>query len=229
MQKGYKARSLRPMNINPSKKGAIKRGSSNRKPKLDDRLERRNGGTSSSKSQRISTRRTMRLKTHNKNERQQSGTILSWLIDSQIVLESATIYYIGATSLTGFKKGTLERNGILCTCCQNIFTIRDFQLHSVGNVRDDPYKAIGVCGIQGHSGFTPLSQCMQLALQNQNEPEHHTINQITTKGFDDDVYDDVCVLCADGGNLICCEQCNSTLHVKCLDMKVNKLYLFCSL
>ncbi|XP_076911700.1 increased DNA methylation 1-like [Bidens hawaiensis] len=214
MQKGYRTRALRPMNTNPSKKGDIRRGSPNRKPKVDVHFERRNGGTSSPKSQKISTLRTTRLETRDTNERQQSGTILSWLIDSQNIPESATIYYIGPTSLTSIKKGTLEQNGILCACCKNIFTIRDFQMHSGGNVCDNPYDAIGVYGILDNNCVTPLSQYMQLALLNQNEPKHHTVKHIT-KGFDDDddVYDDVCILCADGGNLICCEQCSSTFHV----------------
>ncbi|KAI3828916.1 hypothetical protein L1987_03027 [Smallanthus sonchifolius] len=220
MRIGYKGSALTPMSRNTSTKGAFKRGTSNGKPKLDDHLERRQGGTRSSKSQRISTRRTKRHETRNTNERQNFGTILSWLIDSQKVPESAIIYYIGPTRLTSLKKGKLERNGILCTCCQYIYTIRDFQMHSRGNAGDDPYDATGVYGIQGDGNVTPLSQCMRLALRNPYEPEHHTIKHVTTKGFDDDGYDDVCILCADGGNLICCEQCNSTFHVKCLDMKV---------
>ncbi|KAK9068035.1 hypothetical protein SSX86_012146 [Deinandra increscens subsp. villosa] len=220
MQKGYSERSLNPRN--PSKKGAIKRGSSYRNPKLDDHLERRNGGTSLSKWQKVTPLRTTTLGTHNTDESQKRGTILSWLIDSQNVAESATLCYIGPTSLTSLKKGTLKRNGILCTCCRYIFTVRGFQVHSGGNVGDDPYDAIGVYGIRGDGGgsFTPLSQCMRLALRKQDEPEDHMIKHIIVKGFHDDVYDDVCILCADGGNLICCEQCNSTFHVTCLDMKV---------
>ncbi|KAL8238740.1 hypothetical protein R6Q59_015307 [Mikania micrantha] len=214
MLKGYKGSSLRPTNRNPSKKG-------DRRPKVEDHFERRNGGMSSSKSQINSTCRTTRLETNN-NKSQPCGTILSWLIDSQNVLENATICYISPTSLTSFKKGSLKRNGILCACCQYIYTIRDFQMHSGGNILDDPYTAIGVYGIRGDGigSFTPLSQYMLLALQKQDEHKHYTIKRIRTKGFDDDLYDDVCILCADGGNLICCELCNSTFHVKCLDMKV---------
>ena len=97
-------------------------------------------------------------------------------------------------------------------------------MHAGGKVCDDPYEAIGVDRIQGDGSNTPLSQFMETALRNRNEPQHHGIKHITTKGFDADDYDDACILCADGGNLICCEQCSSTLHVKCLGMKVNKLH-----
>lgn len=212
MEKGYKRK---PMNRNHSKKKANERGSSNKKQKLDG--------------QRIGTRRSKRLDSGHPRERQKSGTILSWLIDSQIIPECATIYYIGATNLAGFKKGTLERNGILCTCCQCIFTIRGFQVHTGGKVCDDPYDVIGVDGIRCDGSITPISQCMQLALQNKDEPEHYMITHITAKGYDEDVYDDACILCADGGNLICCEQCTSTFHAKCLGLKVKKkMNLFCS-
>ncbi|PWA82497.1 hypothetical protein CTI12_AA177820 [Artemisia annua] len=207
MEKCYKGRALKPMKQNPSKKGSIERGSTNRKRRLD-------GQRSSS------TRRSKRHENRNTKEKQNSATILSWLIDSQIVPESATIYYTGATTQAGFKKGTLERNGILCTCCHCIFTIRDFHVHAGGKVCDDPYEAIGIDRIRGDGSITPLSQFMETALRNRNEPEHHGIKHIPTKGFGDDVYDDACILCADGGNLICCEECSSTFHVKCLGMKV---------
>ncbi|KAI3689761.1 hypothetical protein L2E82_47728 [Cichorium intybus] len=208
------------MNRNPSKKEDFKRRSSNQKSRLDGHFARRNGGTSSSKSQRISTRRSKRLEISNPKETQKSATILSWLVDSKIVPENATIYNTGTTSQDGFKKGTIESNGILCTCCRSFFTVPGFQMHTGGRIFDNPYDAIGVDGIQGDGSITPLSQCMESALKNRDEPEHHEIKYVTTKGSDGDIYDDVCILCADGGNLICCEQCNSTFHVKCLGMQV---------
>ncbi|KAL4565720.1 hypothetical protein LXL04_029823 [Taraxacum kok-saghyz] len=204
-------RTLKPMNRNHSNKEDLQRGSLNIKQRPDG----------SSKSQRIGTRKTKRLEINNPRETQKSATILSWLVDSKVVPENATIYYTGATSQDGFKKGTIEHNGILCTCCRSFFTIRGFQLHTGGRVCDNPYDATGVDGIQGDGSITPLSQCMKLALQKRDGPEHHGIKYVTTKGSEDgDVYDDACILCADGGNLICCEQCNSTFHVKCLGMQV---------
>ncbi|PWA92981.1 increased DNA methylation 1 [Artemisia annua] len=136
MEKCYKGRALKPMKQNPSKKGSIKRGSTNRKRRLDGQ---RNS----------STRRSKRHENCNTKEKENNATILSWLIDSQIVPESATIYYTGATTQAGFKKGTLERNGILCTCCHCIFTIRDFHVHAGGKVCDDPYEVIGIDRIRG--------------------------------------------------------------------------------
>ncbi|KAI3691608.1 hypothetical protein L6452_31405 [Arctium lappa] len=221
MRKGYNGKALRFTNRSPAKKRASGRKSSDRKRRVDGRLATTNGGTSSSKSQRITTRRSKRLEIRNtSDETRKSGTIFSWLIDSEIVPESATIYYTGPTTQAGFKKGTLERNGIFCTCCRCIFTIRDFQSHTGGRVYDDSYDATGVDGIRGDGSITPLSKCMESALQNQNEPEHHGVKHVKTKGSDGDIYDDACILCADGGNLICCEQCNSTFHAKCLGMQV---------
>ncbi|XP_023756570.1 increased DNA methylation 1 [Lactuca sativa] len=215
-------RALKPMNRNPSKKEHFKTGSSNKKRRLldDGHFAWKNGGTSSSKSQRISTRRSKRLENCNPKETQKSATILSWLVDSKIVPDSATIYYTGTTTQDGFKKGTIEANGIVCACCRSFFTVPGFQVHTGGRIIDNPYDAIGVDGIQGDGSITPLSQCMESALKKRDEPEHHGIKHVTTKETDGDIYDDACMLCADGGNLICCEQCNSTFHEKCLGMQV---------
>ncbi|EYU29368.1 hypothetical protein MIMGU_mgv1a0180901mg, partial [Erythranthe guttata] len=45
-------------------------------------------------------------------------------------------------------------------------------------------------------------------------------NIVDTKENTGDVYDDACVVCADGGDLMCCEDCNSTYHQVCMDMEV---------
>ncbi|CAN4078047.1 unnamed protein product [Withania somnifera] len=130
-------------------------------------------------------------------QKQRRATVLSWLIDCDVIQENAEV---------------LE--GILCCCCYNIFTVGDFYNHA-GGTSSKHYEKILIA--------ETCSSLLSSMIQAWNLPEEHNFrgfNLIETKEDASDPYDDACMICADGGDLMCCDRCSSTYHhEKCLGMK----------
>lgn len=164
----------------------------------------------------------------NNGGRRMKATIFSWLIDSKTLQEGASVFLsaYNNNNNTLLKKGIFKREGILCFCCNKIFTASGFTFHGGRRNNNKPYQSI----------FTirkriSLLSCMVQAWNNPEESERRRFNRIETKGTNAacDPYDDACMICADGGNLMCCEQCNSTYHQACMAMEVReKVPQFCS-
>ncbi|XP_075483576.1 increased DNA methylation 1-like [Primulina tabacum] len=142
-------------------------------------------------------------------KRAMKPTILSWLIDTNTVQENAAVFPFDEMD----KRGMMKREGILCACCNNVFTAAEFLVHS-GRNGDKPYENIYVARTQA----SLLSYLVE-AWNKRRESECHRFNMIETESTAGDVYDDACMICADGGDLMCCEQCNSTYHQACMDME----------
>lgn len=112
-------------------------------------------------------------------------------------------------------RGKITRRGIFCTCCKDVITVSDFQLHAGGVDRAMPYNNIVVA----HSKLS-LVQCQAVAWYKGKEFGSFLIEYLyNTKN--EDKSDDACIICADGGDLICCSECPLTYHIDCLRMKVN--------
>ncbi|XWS49683.1 hypothetical protein CRYUN_Cryun12cG0024100 [Craigia yunnanensis] len=95
---------------------------------------------------------------------------------------------------------------------ENEFTIGEFEIHS-GRVTGKPYQHIVLAGSQ-----LSLLHCQIEAWENTDEEEKRR-NNIQPEAIADDKNDDACMICADGGDLICCERCPSTFHPKCIFME----------
>ncbi|KAK2969831.1 hypothetical protein RJ640_000648 [Escallonia rubra] len=117
------------------------------------------------------------------------------------------------------KEGTLRRDGILCFCCYEVYTAENFQVHAGGK----PHKSYEYIFVVDKR--VSLVSCMIEAWNRPEESERCRVNEIETKGSAGDPYDDACMICADGGNLMCCDNkaCSSTYHHKCMDMKFLKV------
>lgn len=140
-------------------------------------------------------------------------TILSWLIDSRVVENNAKVVYKNETG-EQLLLGMLTGDGIWCSCCNTVITVSDFQLHA-GDEPNRPYQRIFIV----ESGLSLLA-CQAEAWNQQGIPELQGFHLIEPKEDVSDTYDDACVVCADGGNLICCDKCPSTYHISCLQIEV---------
>ncbi|KAH7352932.1 hypothetical protein KP509_19G070400 [Ceratopteris richardii] len=136
-----------------------------------------------------------------------SRTINAWMIDRGAVLDRERIIFVDPTNQQVVKAGVFTREGILCSCCKSIFTAQMFQDHAGG--QHDWHKSLIFM-----SGKRLLERQLKAW-----EAEIHLRKVHNYKGVsEDDPNDDSCLVCGDGGDLICCDSCPSTFHASCLEL-----------
>ncbi|KHG18673.1 Chromodomain-helicase-DNA-binding 3 [Gossypium arboreum] len=140
-------------------------------------------------------------------------TVLSWLIGLGVIEENEVVWYVAAQSGNILGEGKVNREGILCSCCSGQLTVEEFEVHS-GRKTRKPYQHIYLAGSQ-----VSLLDCQIEAWEDKEEEETRKFNNIQPASKAVDRYDDACMICADGGDLICCERCPSTFHPRCIFME----------
>ncbi|KAK9144610.1 hypothetical protein Sjap_004513 [Stephania japonica] len=140
-------------------------------------------------------------------------SILSWLIDSGTVLLSKQVCYMNMGVTGVLRKGRIERNGIVCSCCGETMSVSEFEVHA-GSKIGDPYRNIFL------DTDINLLKCQTMAWDRLGESEQCRPNEVRGHENATDQNDDTCGLCDDGGNLICCDSCPSTYHQNCLGLQL---------
>lgn len=148
-------------------------------------------------------------------------TVLSWLIDKEIIQKNEQVWYMDESHNVVLQKGKITPAGVLCCCCDKVITVHEFEGHAQRRDLKMPYDNIYLVRLQSY-----LLSIMVKALQREDEV---TFNLIQLHTIASDRNDDACIVCADGGDLICCHQCPSTYHLNCLDMEVLNLSTVSSL
>ncbi|KAJ9554717.1 hypothetical protein OSB04_009331 [Centaurea solstitialis] len=102
----------------------------------------------------------------------------------------------GEKLLEGYKKGS----GIFCYCCNSEVSPSQFEAHAGWASRRKPYLHIYTSnGVSLHELSIKLSQ---------------------HRKFSADDNDDLCSICADGGELLCCDNCPRAFHPECISEPV---------
>nr|GMD14086.1 increased DNA methylation 1 [Ipomoea batatas] len=140
-------------------------------------------------------------------------TILSWLIDNNVVLPETTVQYCGRKDGPPLKEGKITRDGIKCNCCQNVYSLSNFEIHA-GSTNHRPSANIFL--EDGRS----LLKC-QLEMKHKSSVKNSKTEPRMVQGSHNlNRNDHICSICQDGGDLILCDRCPSSFHTSCLGMKV---------
>ncbi|EPS71321.1 hypothetical protein M569_03436, partial [Genlisea aurea] len=109
---------------------------------------------------------------------------------------TALSYFMhGKKRLDGVKKG----GGILCMCCNEVVSPSQFEGHAGFPSRRKPYMSIYTSnGVSLHQLSLELSKNRRIYSPDEN--------------------DDLCSICEDGGDLLCCENCPRSFHSECIGM-----------
>ncbi|XP_062117407.1 uncharacterized protein LOC133831216 [Humulus lupulus] len=108
---------------------------------------------------------------------------------------SEVAYYArGQKLLVGYKKGF----GIFCRCCNSVVSPSQFEAHAGWASRRKPYAYIYTSnGVSLHELAVSLSRGRKYSAKDN---------------------DDLCIICADGGNLLLCDGCPRAFHKECASL-----------
>ncbi|KAJ7294698.1 hypothetical protein O6H91_Y238900 [Diphasiastrum complanatum] len=194
--------------------------------------------------------------------------LFSALIDQRIIKENEVVQYLRKKDKSVMKEGRMTREGVLCSCCNEIWQLSSFEVHAgsklhrpSANMFLKDGRSLSECQEQGRetpSGSIKPTKCQEQARKTPSksiEPtKYQEQTRETSRGsmkpaeqreallphdqgdaacdeIDDATAegDNVCAICGDGGELICCDSCPSVFHPKCLDlMEVPSESWFCA-
>lgn len=143
-------------------------------------------------------------------------TILSWLIDNNVVLPRAKVLYCCGKNGPRKAEGRISREGIKCSCCGGIFSLSGFEAHA-GSCDHRPSSNIFL-----EDGRSLLDCQWQLK---QRDSSHFSKLERQQKGNQHNRKNDyICSVCHYGGELVLCDFCPSSFHTHCLGLKVSLLF-----
>ncbi|CAM0147831.1 unnamed protein product [Urochloa decumbens] len=139
-------------------------------------------------------------------------TVLTWLIDAGVLSDGDKLFYVD----DGKQKqqevvfsGAVSRTGVQCSCCDAAVALPVFTAHA-GRDQQRPWEKLLL--VSGSS----LLRCMQEAW----DKEKAAVVDRSKVRPNKDWSDDACGVCADGGELLCCDTCPSTFHPDCIAIRV---------
>ncbi|XP_062085774.1 uncharacterized protein LOC133791882 isoform X2 [Humulus lupulus] len=140
-------------------------------------------------------------------------TVLSWLIDNNMVLPRAKVKYRTSKDQRTMAEGRITRNGIKCSCCQKLFTLASFEVHArskhnipAANIFLEDGRSLLDCQRQ------VINNC---EMQNSTTELHDREKSNWQRGENDYI----CTVCHYGGELMLCDRCPSSFHKGCLGLK----------
>ncbi|CAM0872685.1 unnamed protein product [Alopecurus aequalis] len=137
-------------------------------------------------------------------------TVLSLLLDKNIILPRVRLTYKQRSDGPHIKDGSITRDGIKCRCCNEIFTLESFEVHSGCSTQ---LPAAHMFLKDGRS----LSQCL-VQLMGENKPKD-SLHVRLKKNYSDMESDSICSICNDGGDILLCDSCPSSFHHACVGLE----------
>ncbi|KAK4386161.1 Increased DNA methylation 1 [Sesamum angolense] len=112
------------------------------------------------------------------------------VLAEDVLPEGTALSYVinGEKKLEGYKKD----GGIFCTCCRKVVSPSQFEAHAGFASRRKPYMSIYTS-----NGVSLHQLSLELSKSRKSSTEEH---------------DDLCSICGDGGDLLCCENCPRGFH-----------------
>ncbi|PSR86176.1 Increased DNA methylation like [Actinidia chinensis var. chinensis] len=143
---------------------------------------------------------------------QNPKTVLSWLIENNVILPREKVRYLRRMDRHPMAEGRINRDGIKCNCCQGVFTLSKFESHA-GSTYHSP--AANIFLEDGRSLLDCQSQlkCRNRKKNSMTKPHEMKRSRHHSKN------DYICSVCHVGGELILCDQCPSSFHTSCLGLK----------
>ncbi|PIA59473.1 hypothetical protein AQUCO_00400391v1 [Aquilegia coerulea] len=139
-------------------------------------------------------------------------TVLSWLIDNNVVLPRAKVQYRNRTSQCVMAEGRITRDGIKCNCCQQVFSISNFGTHAGGKYHK---PAANIFLEDDRSLLECQKQMQDSKLIGQTSEPYQRIKS-NFLSFEND---GICSVCHYGGILVLCDQCPSAFHLSCIGLE----------
>ncbi|XP_006364450.1 uncharacterized protein [Solanum tuberosum] len=139
-------------------------------------------------------------------------TVLSWLIDNNVVLPRAKVQYRVKKDGRPMAEGQITRAGIKCKCCQKVYGISNFEVHA-GSSYHRPSANIFL--EDGRSLLDCQLQMKEKSIVRNTRKRSPLLKKHSHLGTNDNV----CSVCHYGGELLLCDECPSSFHTGCLGMK----------
>ncbi|VVA16558.1 PREDICTED: increased DNA methylation 1 [Prunus dulcis] len=140
-------------------------------------------------------------------------TVLSWLIDNNVVLPRAKVHHRSTKDSHPMKEGRITREGIRCTCCQEVYALSCFGNHA-GSSYCSPSANIFL-----EDGRSLLDCQMQIMHDRRKRSLRKEPRDRIKGNWRRGENDYICTVCHYGGDLILCDQCPSSFHKSCLGLK----------
>ncbi|KAL6649737.1 hypothetical protein ACP70R_013961 [Stipagrostis hirtigluma subsp. patula] len=137
-------------------------------------------------------------------------TVLSLLIEKNILLPRDKLTYKERSDGPGIKEGSISRDGIRCMCCNEVFTLENFEVHAGSST---PLPSVHMFLKDGRS----LSQCL-VEFMGGNKPRNSLHVRLKGK-YSDLESDSICSICHDGGEILLCDNCPSSYHHDCVGLE----------
>uniref|UniRef100_A0A7N0VI94 Uncharacterized protein n=1 Tax=Kalanchoe fedtschenkoi TaxID=63787 RepID=A0A7N0VI94_KALFE len=134
-------------------------------------------------------------------------TVLSWLIDNNVVLPRAKVEYVSGKDGEPLKEGRVSREGIRCSCCDRTYSLCGFEAHAGCSVRK---PSANIFLKDGRS----LLECQRQMLRESTE-----VNAGKESSREDPKNDDLCAICHWAGDLMMCDGCPASFHMACLGLQ----------